>query len=562
MKHWLALTLIVALGLAAITLSERRKVDVPPGPAAILYLVADTERELTRMPVRFTRMSDEQEIAIGNHLASAYESELKENHTPSSQTVEGYLREVGSRLVAHAHRRLPYRFHYIPGKSFVNAFALPGGHVYLGQGLLARMDSEDELAAVLGHEIEHVDHYHCVERVQLEQAVRKLPFGRLASIPVELFEAGYGKDQEMEADGEGTRLAVAAGYSPNGAIRMFEGFQRSEQALRTKARNPEEEVSEVANETLEGYFRSHPLPSERIAQIQKLIASERWPVVAERDLELSYFLWGQRAEDLFNQHRYGEAQQAALQSLKKHPDYPPGLQALAHAYFSQANFADAAATYRKLLERDNSHDTAWSYAIALAAADRRNADKEFDQWIKAARPGAEEMRVTLAGLALLAENPAPADALYAGMIRQRGSLPPDQPGELGWWYYLAGDYPKALNLLQDAVQQRPGELQWLTDRAWVQIESRNFEDALRGLNEVDTAAHRDQSMAKAVAYWLSAQKDASLPDFEIAVEAHPEWKNPKWVGRLYSPLVGETVQQMVAEQARQRERQQAQTARP
>jgi hypothetical protein len=53
-------------------MSEHRKVDVPPGPAALLYLIADTEQELTRMPVRFTRMSDEEEIRIGNEIARSY----------------------------------------------------------------------------------------------------------------------------------------------------------------------------------------------------------------------------------------------------------------------------------------------------------------------------------------------------------------------------------------------------------------------------------------------------------------------------------------------------------
>ena len=118
----------------------------------------------------------------------------------------------------------------------INAFALPGGHVYVGAGLLALMDSEDELAAVIGHEIEHIDHYHCAERVQQEQALRKIPLGGLVALPIELFEAGYSKDQELEADREGTRLAVQAGYSANGAIRMFETFERLTQGISSARR--------------------------------------------------------------------------------------------------------------------------------------------------------------------------------------------------------------------------------------------------------------------------------------------------------------------------------------
>ena len=123
------------------------------------------------------------------------------------------MTRVGRSWPRDAHRKLPYKFHYIPDPIFINAFALPGGHVYVGAGLLELMDSEDELAAVLGHEIEHIDHYHCAERVQREQALRKIPLGGLVALPVEVFEAGYSKDQELEADREGTRLAVEAGYS-------------------------------------------------------------------------------------------------------------------------------------------------------------------------------------------------------------------------------------------------------------------------------------------------------------------------------------------------------------
>src|SRR5256712_9605555 len=132
------------------------------------------------------------------------------------------------------------------------------------------MDSEDELAAVIGHEIEHIDHYHCAERVQQEQALRKIPLGELVALPVEIFEAGYSKDQELEADREGTRLAVEAGYSPNGAIRMFETFQRLYQEYQTRAKMPQKELSRVAIETLGGYFLSHTLPSERSAQVRPI----------------------------------------------------------------------------------------------------------------------------------------------------------------------------------------------------------------------------------------------------------------------------------------------------
>src|SRR6202142_507398 len=198
MKRWILLAGILILAVASVVVSERRKVDVPASPAALLYLVADTEQELTRMPVSFTRMSDEDEIRIGDQLAGVYSSRQESEKTPEVAIVERYITRIGEQVARNAHRKLPYKFHYIPGSYFINAFALPGGHVYVGGGLLELMDSEDELAAVIGHEIEHIDHYHCAERVQREQALRQLSaLGDLIALPIEVVEAGYSKDQEL-----------------------------------------------------------------------------------------------------------------------------------------------------------------------------------------------------------------------------------------------------------------------------------------------------------------------------------------------------------------------------
>ena len=151
----------------------------------------------------------------------------------------------------------------------MNAFALPGGHVFIGQGLMTLMDSEDELAAVLGHEVEHIDLRHCAERVQVEAKLRSLHLGELealAAIPYQVFAAGYSKEQELAADKNGTELAVNAKYSPNGALRMFQTFEKFEPEYR-KASTPGEELSGIAAESLEEYFRTHPRSSERVAQI-------------------------------------------------------------------------------------------------------------------------------------------------------------------------------------------------------------------------------------------------------------------------------------------------------
>lgn len=556
MKRWLTLAGIVVLGVAAVVVSERRKVVAPASPAALLYLIADTEQELTRMPVSFTRMSDEDEVRIGNEIAKNYFAARTDKSDAEVTEIQTYVTQVGLRLAAHAHRKLPYNFHYIPEKYFVNAFALPGGHVYIGAGLLALMDSEDQLAAVLGHEIEHIDHYHCAERVQQEQALRKIPLGELLALPIEIFEAGYSKDQELEADREGTRLAVEAGYSANGAIRMFETFQRLYEEYHTLAKTPADELSQVAIDALEGYFRSHPLPAERIAQVNKMIASEGWAPRAEHDLGVAYIFWMLRAQEALSAGKYSQAQQLAARSLQMRPNLEKALMVLAQAEFAHADFAGAAASYRKILEvRGWRIDLADSYALSLGAANRAGAASEFRRWTALAKGNTRELQVPLDGLLLLAGDMAPTRKLQAEI---RANLEdPSAPGklsDLGGWWYMAGDYAMAMDLLHEAVQRRPGNIQMLLRLAWTQIELRRFADALQTLNSApqESTLRPELIVAQAVARWQAQQPDSALRDFEAATSRQPEWENLRWVKALYSPLVAQSIQEMQVERERRR----------
>jgi predicted Zn-dependent protease len=564
MKRWITFAGIVLLGVASVVVSERRKVDVPASPAALLYLVADTEQELTRMPVRFTRMSDAEEIHIGDELARSYATEDRDN-TPEAAIVEHYLTRVGEQVARDAHRRLPYKFHYIPSPYLINAFALPGGHVYVGGGLLALMDSEDELAAIIGHEIEHIDHYHCAERVQREQALRRIPLGEVLALPIEVFEAGYSKDQELEADREGTRLAVEAGYSAGGAIRMFETFARLYEEYQGRAKTPQEELSRMAEQTLEGYFRSHPLPSERIAQVQKMIASEGWVARPERDLKVAYIFWTAKARDALDAKKYAQAEQLANQSLRLRPDQPKALQVLALARFAQANFSGAAAAYRKILEIDKtSHpEIIAAYAWALAA-DRKDALTEFRQWaesIQGEKP--REVDVAAAGLALLAGDSEREHRLEIELKQSGDVQAPAWMGELGWWHYLDGNYQKAVDFLSGAAQQRPGDPKLGLQLAWALIEVRRYGDALQTLESAanEPGIEPEKAMVRAAARWQAQEHDQALLDFNVAVAGQPEWDNSSWVSALYSPLVAQSVREMQAERELRKQKARAAASR-
>jgi predicted Zn-dependent protease len=373
MKHWLAFGIVILTISGAIVWSEVYKVEAPVGPDPILNLLADGERELTRLPVAFAPLADSEEIKIGKELEKSYATAWQRpEQQAQNRAIEEYVQQVGSRVASHAHRKLPYRFHYIPELDFINAFALPGGPVFIGGGLMALMETEDELAAVLGHEIEHIDHFHCAERIQVEAALRRIPLGGLVGLPVEIFVAGYSKNQELEADREGTRLAVAGSYSPDGAIRMFEAFERLYPAKGKHSATPQEELSEVARKTLEGYFRSHPYNAERIDQIRKMIAAGQLPAWTRMTpLPVAYLFLTERAwrslqvaqvkpyhfvsekekrkREAERIAHYEEAVKLASQSLALKPDQPRAMEIVGVAKFGLGDYTAAAATYRKLL---------------------------------------------------------------------------------------------------------------------------------------------------------------------------------------------------------------------
>jgi predicted Zn-dependent protease len=276
--------LVLGVALAALYHMQRHNKQARVSPNAVLEMAADAQRDLTRAPMHFTRLSDEEEIAMGKELAAHY-TPPKEELSPQEQGLAAYVSRVGARLAAHAQRQLPYNFRVVWDRNMINAFSLPGGPVYIGEGLLDLMTTEDELANVLAHELEHIDHYHCGERVQVAANLKRLNLqvlGELLQLPFSLWEAGYRKDEELEADREGIFLAVEAGYSPYGSVQALNRLDKLGNEYVTHAATPEDELSDLAIESLQGYFRSHPLPSERLAQANQIIAQQHWETRKEQ----------------------------------------------------------------------------------------------------------------------------------------------------------------------------------------------------------------------------------------------------------------------------------------
>jgi predicted Zn-dependent protease len=278
-KRIIALAVVLLMAAGALYFAQHRIRHDAVSANVIVDVAADWQHDVSRVPMHFTRLSDSEEAQIGDQLARQYASEL----TPLSaedRALERYIETVGRQVAAHAKRKLSWHFHLLADPNLINAFALPGGHIFVGSGLLDQLNSEDELAFVLGHEIEHVDHYHAVERVQIEAKLQHLDLdivGQLAGVPMSLWQTGYSKDEEFEADREGLRIAVAAGYSAKGAVDLLQRWTKLNAEYVIHAQTPTDELNQLAIEGLAGYFRSHPLPSERLAQANEIIARDHLP---------------------------------------------------------------------------------------------------------------------------------------------------------------------------------------------------------------------------------------------------------------------------------------------
>jgi len=179
--------------------------------------------------------------------------------------LEAYVSEVGQRLARYAPRgRFKYQFKVID-QEVPNAFALPGGYIFVSRGLLALANSEDELAGVLGHEIIHVAARHAAAR----QAMMEATPGLLRPFASGSF-ASYGRDQEREADRLGQGLAGLAGYDPSGLPNFLEQLNR-------------EERLQLGGSRMAGFMDTHPATGERIgtaAGRAGMVAWERVPLVS------------------------------------------------------------------------------------------------------------------------------------------------------------------------------------------------------------------------------------------------------------------------------------------
>jgi predicted Zn-dependent protease len=210
-------------------------------------------------------VSLDDEWRLGQQLAQEVAGQV---HLSNDARLVSYVRQIGERL--HAQTPLanrPFEFNVVEDPS-INAFALPGGHVYVNSGLIAQADHENMLAGVMAHEISHVVARHSIKQMEKAQGINTLgaillgnnPSGAqvlLGNVLAGGAMARFSRADEKQADDMGLQLMAAANYNPTGMLDMFRKLLAQENG-RPNA--------------VDRFFIDHPLTQDRINDISNRIA--------------------------------------------------------------------------------------------------------------------------------------------------------------------------------------------------------------------------------------------------------------------------------------------------
>lgn len=213
----------------------------------------------------YTLISTKQEIEIGQmYIPMAINS--NEGQYPDLE-VRKYIQKIGHKIAKVTPRKLPYKF-FIVNSGEVNAFALPGGNIFVNRGLILVLNNESELAGVLGHELGHVNARHNVKFLEKQYGISLIlsilsvfvsgkDYGdlviNLGKIGANLLMLKYSRKQESQADELGVRFAYEAGYDPRGLLETFQIFKKL-----GKPNAPE-------------WLLTHPLPEHRYKHVLEII---------------------------------------------------------------------------------------------------------------------------------------------------------------------------------------------------------------------------------------------------------------------------------------------------
>jgi predicted Zn-dependent protease len=229
------------------------------------------------------------EIRLGEQLAKQVETELT---LLRLSALTQLVNSIGTRLrdssTEPAFRLFPYTFRVVDSPE-VNAFALPGGPIYINSGIVELCDTEDELASVIGHEMSHVAARHATQMLTTQNLTQLALIAAISVVPIPLppiaWEGAklgyvlalltYSRGKEEEADELGLQVMNAAGYDPNGMAGMFRKLSEQQRSLPS---------------VVERFFSSHPLSEDRMeAAARRAAALPRSPDAPVATAEVSTF---------------------------------------------------------------------------------------------------------------------------------------------------------------------------------------------------------------------------------------------------------------------------------
>lgn len=383
--------------------------------------------------------------------------------------VVGYVERIGNRIVAGLGPQ-PFDYHfYVVRSAKVNAFAVPGGYVYVHSGLLALVANDDELAGVLGHEIAHVHAHHLLRQ---QEATQWLSYAQLIGLLASFVQPAIGaaamgasatmqlqykREYEQEADYLGARYMHAAGFAPRG---MLDFFQKLAQTERLESGN------------VPPYLLTHPLTEERLTRLESVLRTSQWEASPrpQASPELRRALLAARLEngavdavadygkEVAARPRDAEARQALGAALLESGSYAAALETLEQARGLGATRLDRdiGRCYLRLRQTEKARE---SLARAVEI-DPSDAVAQFEYGrvleelgdLEGARRAYERA---------VAAYPDLADAQWQlGLLEGRAGRAGAGYYHLGKAYLLRGEYPQAQRQLEKAESQLPaGEQQ-------------------------------------------------------------------------------------------------------
>ncbi|MBN1634102.1 MAG: M48 family metallopeptidase [Ignavibacteria bacterium] len=240
--------IILTLGLILILTPSAK----PQEELDSLFIIG---KDILELFGQMTELTDEQEIDYGDRIAAQFNQQV----TITSQD-QSKVERIGNKISGYVTRSvIPYKFRVIETDE-VNAFSMAGGNIWVTTGLLNTVETDDELAFVIAHEISHEDKKHNMRRVQI--LFRAKEFGGeeaeyFTMIAQNLATMPFAKYQEFEADEWGAYLMHKAGYDTKGALDFFEKLSKL--------------GSDEGEKDLGYIFRTHPFTKDRISNLKKYI---------------------------------------------------------------------------------------------------------------------------------------------------------------------------------------------------------------------------------------------------------------------------------------------------